>query len=88
VDDRLELVGARLLDDLANGVRMVVLGSLVERPLVRRQVDAGAPVLQPDVVARVDQLVDERSLDRRAEDVRADARAGRDRVRAQPRRGR
>ena len=64
-----------MLNDGAHRCRMVANGSLIQRPLIRRKIDAGAPVLQPDIEAVLDQYIDNRFLDRGAENVGADSRA-------------
>ncbi len=67
------VVGAGLGGDGADQGRVVVDGRFIERPRARREVDAGAPVLEPDIPSVVDEHVDQRRLSRRPEDVGAHA---------------
>ena len=69
VHDGFHRVGPGLGHDGADQGRVVVDRCLVERPLGGREVDAGAPVLEPHVPPVVDQHVDQRRLSRRPEDV-------------------
>ena len=55
LDDGLDVVGTRVVDDGADRSGMIVHRRLVERPWIRPGVDAAAPVLEPDVVAAGDQ---------------------------------
>src|SRR5205814_2072050 len=71
VDDGLDLVRAGLGDDFLYGLRVVVDSRLVEIPMVGLQVDAGAPVFQPDVVPGVDKVVDHGTLHGSAKEVGA-----------------
>ena len=71
MDDGFHLLGAGVRDDFRDGARMVVERGLVERPLVRFEVDARAPVLEPDVETARDEVVDEGRFDRGTKDVGA-----------------
>ena len=80
----LDAARCRFAKDGLDRLRMVVEGGLVEGPRVRRQVDAGPPVLEPDVVTVLDQKIDERRFDRRAEDVGSDSGAVNEHHRSPP----
>ena len=74
MNHRLHFAGPRVAKDRLHGDRMVVDRRLVERPGIGRQVDAGAPIFQPDVVALVYQEVHQRGAHAvRAKDVRPHA---------------
>ena len=75
MDQRLDLVPSRLFDDRLDRLGVVIERGLVERPGIGGQVDTGAPVLKPDVVAIGDKVVDDSRLDRGTEDVGTYARA-------------
>ena len=78
VHDRADRVATSLLSDFAYRCRMVVGGCLIKGPFIRREIDAGAPVLQPDVESVLDQDINDRLLDRCAEDIGANSRAVRE----------
>jgi hypothetical protein len=73
VDERRDALGPRLLQHGLDGGGMVVDGGLVQVPAVGRMHDAGPPVLQPDVVAVLDEAVHDVGRHRGPEDVGADA---------------
>ena len=74
VDDRLERLRPGLAQDGGDQRRMVVARDVVERVVALGQVDRAAPVAQPDVIALLDEDVDDRARHRRAvEEVRAHA---------------
>ena len=75
VDHRLDLVPSGFLNDLFDRARMIVDGGLIEVPGIGLEIDAGAPVFQPDVVAAVDEVVDHGSLYGGAKQIGADARS-------------
>src|SRR6266436_1537665 len=59
VDYGFNFISARFFDYLFHRSRMVIDGSFIERPFIRWQVDAGAPVFQPHVVTMINQLIDD-----------------------------
>jgi len=71
MDDRFHLGRACLRQHLLHGSGMVEDCRLVQGPTVGRQINAGAPILQPDVVALLGEEIDQRDLDARPEDVGA-----------------
>ena len=75
VDQRLDLVPSRLFDNRLDRFGVVIERGLVECPGIGGQVDTGAPVFKPDVVAIGDKVVDDSRLNRGTEDVGAYTRA-------------
>ncbi len=74
VHHRLQRVGAGLLEHRADEHRVVVHRDLVQRERAGVEVDRAAPGLEPDVVAGVEERVDERRAQRRrVEEVRPHA---------------
>jgi len=59
VNDGFDLLPSGLSHDDADRRGMVVQRGLIERPWIRREIDAGSPVLEPHVVAGRDQVLDE-----------------------------
>ena len=85
VDDGLDGAGTGALQYFPHRVRMIPDRGLIQVPFVSRQVDAGPPVLQPDVPALGDQPVDHRDGLGCAKQVGAHARSGHQHHRPAPR---
>src|SRR5262249_61625653 len=71
----LQALLARPLENRPDRLRMVVERRLVQGPMVGREIDASAPIFEPDVVSVLNEKIDQRRLDGRAEDVGPHARA-------------
>ena len=73
VHHRFDAIPPSLLDDPFHGRGVVEDRRLVERPLRLRKIHASAPVLEPHVISRIDERIDQGALVGWPEDVRRHA---------------
>lgn len=73
VNDGLDLVPAGLFHNFFDGTWMIEDRGFIEVPGIGLKVDTGAPVLQPHIIAAIDQVVDNGAFHRGAKQIGADA---------------
>ena len=72
MDNSFDLLATGSCTDGLDRGGVVIGGRLVKRPQIFVKIDAGAPVLQPDIVAVVYEVLYQRGLDGSPEDIGSD----------------
>ena len=73
MNDRFDFRAARLFDYGFDCLRMIVNCRLIQSPRVRFEIDTRAPIFQPNIVALLDKVIDDRRFHRRPKDIRANS---------------
>jgi hypothetical protein len=73
MDNGLDAIATCQLAQFANGGRVIIEGRLIERPFIRRKVDARPPVFEPNIVAMVQERIDEVYFDGSPKQIRSHA---------------